>query len=529
MLTFAVLFSILTIIASAKPLPMPAKLAARSLAPAFYQDTPCWENGRAGLLHDAICIAINVGDDGSAYPDNTPCWLDGRYGLVHDTLCVAADIDLGGSVYRRYTWPYTGYFVDGDQCWLDGWTGTVHNSACVVGDLNVGILKRAPFDHYVSPILAGGDKCWKDGREGVVQNAVCVVADVQIGINGGQSIQPYYRYPYGLTDGAQCWKGNVQGFVKNALCVVADVNLSVTKRRFTNGPFFKDDTPCYQDGKLGLLKDAVCVLADVKISKRLHDPHLIEGSRCWRDGHEGLIRDALCVIAGVDVALNKRFFTTASSVLNEHDACWENGHQGIVRDALCVVADVKVNKRLLGLLDGHRSAIAPDGHDDLLDTAAVVGLKRNLLAPAALHGLTGNLVKGVDNLDKPVLRSSSQVRKDLLGLGGLTGDSAHPGGALASVAAVLDVSDGHHKGLLGLKRGILGGNDDLVADVEALVDVDVPKDHHGALSGLGLRKRTPGGLGDLGLDGLGVNGGLLNSLDGTVDNLLGGNSGILNI
>jgi hypothetical protein len=132
--------------------------------PYFANGTPCFHNGRQGLLQDLLCAVIDVDVDGGRYDhgyagpwrfnrfyeEGRPCWVDSRRGYIHDQSCGnLIDIDADLSIGRRF-YKDDPYFLDGVPCVENGREGVLTNYQClavchVIYDDEVKLTSRLRF------------------------------------------------------------------------------------------------------------------------------------------------------------------------------------------------------------------------------------------------------------------------------------------------------------------------------------------------------------------------------------------------
>ncbi|KAK8861337.1 hypothetical protein IAR55_002156 [Kwoniella newhampshirensis] len=198
MLTATILFSVLTVLAQAAPLPMPAVKQSNKLASRFYNhpesilyhQTPCWDNGLEGVLQDDVCVlaALDVGRTYSPQgyrPDLTsgqPCTQNGRQGIWQDTTCILADVDLNLTKKSILSNPS---FGPNEPCLLHGQKGHYRDGLCdILGlDLDLDVNDGPDFIHDRRPVYhlpTSGDDCWLDGQHGFWRDDLCILADLNI-------------------------------------------------------------------------------------------------------------------------------------------------------------------------------------------------------------------------------------------------------------------------------------------------------------------------------------------------------------
>ncbi|WWC98916.1 hypothetical protein V866_005810 [Kwoniella sp. B9012] len=213
----SILFSILSTLVQAAPLPMPAVKQSEQLASRFYN---------------------HPGTD-TIFPHQTPCWQDGLQGILSDdNICVLAALDINQSQNGRYVpaTPYrTGYVQQGQPCTLNGRPGFWQDAICVLANLDIDLQKKdfIPFEYQ------RGQECWLDGRRGYfTQDGLCDLIDLNViaDVTDGSARFPT-AVPFANANDP-CWVNGKQGFWQNDLCVLADLNIA--KRYTTSNGLVSD-------------------------------------------------------------------------------------------------------------------------------------------------------------------------------------------------------------------------------------------------------------------------------------------------
>ncbi|WWD16761.1 hypothetical protein CI109_101193 [Kwoniella shandongensis] len=202
MFTTTILFSVLTVIAQAAPLPMPAVKQSNKLASRFYNhpesilyhQTPCWQDGLEGVLQDDICVlaALDIGTNRYAHGyqpglvSGQPCTHNGRQGIWQDTTCILANVDINLEKRSLLSSPS---YLPNEPCVHNGQRGYYRDGLCDILDLNLdldlndgpGYITdgRRPVHHY-APVAGNGNDCWLNGRQGFWRDNLCILADLNI-------------------------------------------------------------------------------------------------------------------------------------------------------------------------------------------------------------------------------------------------------------------------------------------------------------------------------------------------------------
>ncbi|WRT65450.1 uncharacterized protein IL334_002393 [Kwoniella shivajii] len=342
----------------------------------------------------------------------------------------------------------------------------------------------------------------------------------------------FYNHPDSIfSQQTACWDNGVQGILRDNTCILAALNVEGSHYTSTHQPSFVQGQPCTLNGQPGYWQDAVCILANLDVDLHKKDFIPFQGRECWSNGRRGYFRqDGLCDIIDLDLIADVNNGNNPSVLNNGLPAavpfggkpCWVNGNQGLWQNDLCVLADLDLAKRYStsggivsdvidtltsyedcincasGFTRTHHAVLATD---NIVDAEALVDVNRLHNAPYKRNGLLHNAPDGneLDGATRTVtqLLDHTITKRGLLGLNDLPvvsqGNTYYPNGyvqpvpvvdhTIADITAEVNVDEGDepyygrnhphtlNNNLLGLKRDVLGGNDNTLNILSTLGDV----------------------------------------------------------